>query len=66
MKKYRIVIEETISEEFEIQATSEEEAISKAINEYHEGNFVLSPGNVEYRQIAVIGEDDEIKDWIEF
>ncbi len=66
MKKYRIVIEETISEEFEIQATSEEEAISKAINECHEGNFVLSPGNVEYRQIAVIGEDDEIKDWIEF
>lgn len=66
MKKYRIVIEETISEEFEIEATSEQEAIAKAINEYEEGNFVLSPGNVEYRQMAVIGEDDEIKDWIEF
>ncbi len=66
MKKYRIVIEETISEEFEIEATSEQEAIAKAINEYEEGNFVLSSGNVEYRQMAVIGEDDEIKDWIEF
>ena len=66
MKKYHVVIEEIISEEFEIEANSEEDAISKAINEYDSGSFVLSPGNVEGRQIAIVGEDDEFKDWIEF
>lgn len=47
MKKYRIVIEETISETFEIEATSEEEAVSKAIQEYKTGNFVIGSDNVE-------------------
>ena len=66
MKKYRVVIEETISEEFEIEATSEEDAVSKAIQEYDAGNFVLSPGNVESRQISITGEDGELNDWITF
>lgn len=66
MKKYRIVIEETISETFEIEATSEEEAVSKAIQEYKTGNFVIGSDNVECRQIAVIDEHGELKDWITF
>lgn len=66
MKKYRVVIEETVSEEFEIEAASEEDAVSKAIQEYEAGNFVLSPGNVECRQISVVGKDGELTDWITF
>ena len=65
MKKYHVVIEETVSDEFEIEADSEKDAIDKAINEYNEGNFIVGP-NVTFRQIAVLGEDDEINDWIEF
>jgi len=64
--KYRLVIEETISEEFEIEATSEEDAISKAIQEYEKGNFVVGSDNVEGRQISVIGKDGEHTDWITF
>ena len=64
--KYRVVIEETISEEFEIEAISEDDAISKAIQEYEEGNFVVYSDNVECRQISIIGKDGEIKDWIMF
>lgn len=64
-KKYRIVIEETISEEFEVDAESNEDAISKAIQKYMSGEFILSPGNVECKKISVI-ENNEYKNWIEF
>lgn len=66
MKKYRVVIEETISEEFEIEATSEKDAVEKAIQEYNAGNFVVSSDNVEQRQISVVDEDGELTDWIAF
>ena len=66
MKKYRVVIEETVSEEFEIEATSEEEAVSNAIQEYDAGNLVVGSDNVEHRQISVIDDDGELTNWIEF
>lgn len=66
MKKYRVVIEETISEIFEIEADSEEEAVSGAIQEYNEGNFVIGSDNVECRQISVVDENGELTDWITF
>ncbi len=66
MKKYHVVIEETVSETFEIEATSAEDAVSKAIQEYNEGNFVVGSDNVEHRQISVIGDDGELTDWIVF
>ncbi len=66
MRKYHVVIEETISETFEIEATSEKDAISKAIQEYNNGNFVVESDNVEQRQISVIGNDGELTDWIVF
>lgn len=64
MRKYRVVIEEILSETFEIEATSEEDAVSKSIQEYEAGNFVVYPDNVECRQISVVGEDGELTDWI--
>ena len=60
------MIEETISEEFEIDAESKEDAVSKAIEKYKLGEFVLDPGNLESRKIAVFDDDSEINDWIEF
>lgn len=66
MRKYRVVIEETISEEFEIEANSEEEAVSKAIQEYKSGNFVIGSDNVEHRQISVVDKDGELTNWITF
>ena len=64
MKTYRVVIEETVSDEFEIEAYSEDDAIDKAIHEYNEGNFVIGP-NVTFRQISIV-EDNEFKEWITF
>ena len=64
MKTYRVIIEETLDDEFEIEADSEEDALNKAINEYNEGNFIVGP-NVTFRQISIV-EDTEFKNWIEF
>lgn len=64
MKTYRVVIEETVSDEFEIEAYSEDDAIDKAIKEYNKGNFIVGP-NVTFRQISIV-EDDDFKEWIEF
>ena len=66
MKKYRLIIEETISETFEIEANSKEEAISGAIQEYNNGNFVVGSDNVEHRQISIMGDNGELTDWIIF
>lgn len=66
MRKFHVVIEETISETFEIEATSEEDAVSKAIREYKAGNFVVGSDNVEGRQISVVGKDGEFTNWITF
>ena len=61
MKKFCIVIEETISEEFEVEAETKEDAIKNAIEKYKSGEFVLSPGNLESKKISI--DNDE---WIEF
>ena len=66
MKKYRLIIEETISETFEIEANSKEEAISGAIQKYNNGNFVVGSDNVEHRQISIMGDNGELTDWIIF
>lgn len=66
MRKFHVVIEETISETFEIEATSEEDAVSKAIREYKAGNFVVGSDNVEHKQISVVGKDGEFTNWITF
>lgn len=67
MKKYHVIIEETVSETFEIEAASQEDAVSAAIREYNAGNFVVDSDNVEHRQISVIGDDGELStEWVEF
>lgn len=69
MKKFCVVIEEVISEEFEIEAESKEDAIEKAIEKYYSCEFVLCPGNLEHKQLAVLDENDkQIEDnaWVVF
>ncbi len=65
--KYKITIEETISQEFEIEANSIEEAKEKAIKDYKSGKLVLEFGAVLEKQINVINEsNNEITGWEEF
>lgn len=65
--KYKITIEETISQEFEIEANSIEEAKEKAIKDYESGKLVLEFGTVLEKQINVINEsNNEIVGWEAF
>ncbi len=65
--KYKITIEETISQEFEKEANSIEEAKDKAIKDYESGKLVLEFGTVLEKQINVINEsNNETTGWEEF
>ena len=61
MKKFCVVIEETVSEEFEVEAENKDDAIRKATKKYRNGEFILSPGNLESKKISV-----DNYEWIEF
>ena len=61
MKKFCIVIEETVSEKFEVEAENQDDAIKKAVEKYRNVEFILSPGNLESKKISA--DNDE---WIEF
>ena len=65
MSLFRIAIEETVIEEFEIEANNEEEAIDLAIQKYRDSEFVLSPGNLITKQMAVVDYKSPTK-WFEF
>ena len=67
MKKFKIVIEEMVSEEFEIEAETLEEAMEIAEEQYNNGTIVLEPGNLVAKQMMVEDVDTgECTEWTEF
>lgn len=46
MQEYKILIEETVSQAFAIQANSEEEAVQIAREKYKTAELVLEPGDL--------------------
>lgn len=54
MKKFRVCIEEIVSDEFEVEATNEKEAIEITRERYKNGEFVLEPGNLEDVKFDVV------------
>lgn len=66
MKKYIIAIEETIVEEFEIEANDFGEALDIAAEKYRKGEIVLCSGEVQFKQMAVVKPNCESTEWSEF
>lgn len=66
MSTYIVVIEETITQEFLIEAENAEQAAKIAEEKYHNGEFVLESGEVSFKQMAVNKPGDEVRNWIEF
>ena len=64
--KYIITIEETDTKDFEIEANSAEEAYRLAEKKYKAGDFILDPGECQFRQIAITKPDEESTEWREF
>lgn len=65
MPKYTITIEEMVSENFEVEAATAEEAMELAERKYRDGEFVLEPGNLVCTQMAITDPSDEATEWVE-
>ena len=65
MKLFRIAIEETIVDEFILEANNEDDAIEIAIQKYKEGEFILEPGNLIVKQMAVV-DNTTPTEWFAF
>ena len=59
MSEYQIVIEETVVDDFTVEANSPEEAQSIAEQLYRDGKRVLESGEEQQNRIAVNGDDCE-------
>ncbi len=64
--KYTITIEETNVKDFEIEAESAEEAHKIAERKYKSGEFVLDPGECQFKQMAITSPSNESTEWTEF
>lgn len=66
-KLFKITIEETISESFDIYANNFEDAKKIAIGKYNNGDIVLSPGELIFKQITFLNtENNSETEWFEF
>lgn len=63
--KIKVTIEEAISKEFEIEVSSEDDAIDRGIELYRSGVLVIEDGNVASRQICCTSTGFE-SSWVEF
>jgi len=61
MKFYEVVIEETVADVFRVEANESDEAMLIAINKYKNGTFVLEPGHVIHRQLAIAEHEKELE-----
>lgn len=66
MKNYVIAIEETVVQNFEVEANSREEALRKVEKGYKNGNYVLESAEVQKKRMSVLNADNEFDKWIEF
>lgn len=55
--RYTVIVEETVSHEFPVEAQSAFEAEERVRKLYREGKVVLEPGNLEEVQFLVLSED---------
>lgn len=63
--KYTITIEETVAKDFDIEVDSAEEAYETAEQKYKSGEFVLDPGECQFRQMAITNPSEESTEWRE-
>jgi hypothetical protein len=67
MKKFKVIICETISKEFEVFAEDFESAEVIATENYDRGIFVVDSKDINYKEMSIIDEEtEEQTSWFEF
>ena len=67
MKKFKVTIEETVSDEFEVTAENAVQAYKSAQEKYRQGKIVLEPGNLTAKQMMITdAKDRKVLEWTEF
>lgn len=61
MKTYKIKMKETLIDEFEIEASSKQEALDIAIEKYNDNDFQYSNQLKDSVEFSIINEGDMIK-----
>ena len=64
--KFIVTIEETVSENFTVEAESAEETMDIAEEKYNKCEFVLEPGNLTFKQMAIMYPENEAAEWTKF
>jgi hypothetical protein len=54
--RYTVLVEEVVSQEFAVEASSPEEALRLAKDQYSKGKIVLEPGNLEDVSMKIVGD----------
>lgn len=63
MPTFEVLVEETLSGSFSVEAASADEAEEVARRAYRSGDIVLEPGDLLCAQICVKGEDGTYGVW---
>lgn len=66
MKIFKIAIEEMTAGEFEVAAETGDEAMKIAKQKYRSGEFVMEPGEVHFKQMAITEPANAVTEWTEF
>ncbi len=65
--KYIVTIEETVSQDFEVESGNADEALKIAEKKYKKAEFVLEPGNLVCKRICAVRSDGtDTIEWFEF
>jgi hypothetical protein len=54
--RYTVLVEEVVSQEFAVEASSPEEALRLAKDQYSKGETMLEPGNLEQVSMKIVGD----------
>lgn len=66
MKKIKVIIEEHISQTFEVEAANIDEAMEIAEKLYVDGIFVVNTSNEPSAKFMCAEDDEELTDWVQF
>ena len=64
---YKVTIEETVCDEFDVEADSKKEAFDIAIEKYRNCEFVLEPGELKSKRMLIHNKSSNKRsNWKEF